>query len=389
MSMNKVRKQQLDIILQQQGLGALLFWRPDELVLTLGYLPHWGISFLLYPRDGEPVLFVPELEPEDILPAGVAVHTFPWGILDCPDPWEELYAGIRAVLEGRGLHRLPLSFVKSVGRSAPCRMAAEQAPLPPDLTERLSLLSTDGYRGSDLEGLYMVKTSEDIAALEVTHRVAALAVETFYRNLQPGRTEAGVAASVEATVQEATGCEGVYYARAWALVQSGINTAAAGRFNRTTGKALAPGEGVLLELSICVNGYWADITRVGQTSELPPAHKKIFDIVAKAQAVAIAAIKPGVSMETIDEQARRVIGEAGYGHLFAHGLGHPVGFRYHDPGPGLSPGSKQLLQPGMVLTVEPGIYGAEIGCGVRIEDNVLVTEDGYRILSDYCRNLTI
>ena len=87
-----------------------------------------------------------------------------------------------------------------------------------------------------------------------------------------------------------------------------------------------------------------------ETTELPPAHKKIFDIVAKAQAAAIAAMKPGVPMGIIDEQARSVIREAGYGHLFAHALGHPVGFRYHDPGPGLSPGSEGLLQPGMVLT---------------------------------------
>lgn len=381
--MNKVRKQQLDSILQQQGLGALLFWRPDELVLTLGYLPHWGVSFLLYPREGAPILFVPDLEPDDILPAGIAVHKFPWGVLDCPDPWEQLYAGIKTVLECRGLHRLPLSFSSNVGRSAPCRMAAEQAPLPSTLTDRLSLLSAGGHQEQDFEGLYAVKTSQDIAALEVTHRVAAAAVETFYRSLQPGKTEAAVAAAVETAAQEATGSEGISYARAWALVQSGINTAAAGRYNRSTGKALAIGEAVLLEVSICVNGYWADITRTGHTGELSPAHKNIFDLVAKAQAAAIAAIRPGVAMETIDEQARRIIREAGYGRHFAHCLGHPVGFRYHDPGPGLSPGSKELLRPGMVLTVEPGIYGRDIGCGVRLEDNVVVTEDGCRILSVY------
>ncbi|WP_162852674.1 M24 family metallopeptidase [Dinghuibacter silviterrae] len=387
--MNESRKQQLDGMLQQRGAGAFLFWRPDELVLTLGYLPHWGISFLLYPRDGEPVLFVPELEPEDILPAGIAVHTFPWGVLDGPDPWEELYAGIRGVLKVRGLHRLPLSFTKDIGRSAPCRMAGEQAPLPPGLCDRLSLLCLGGYIETDTESLYTVKTPQDIAALEVTHRVATLAVRTFYRNLQPGKTEAAVAAAVEAAVQEATGSEGVDYAKAWGLVQSGINTAAAGRFNRSTGKALAAGEGVLLELSICINGYWADITRVGQTGQLPPVHKKIVDIVAEAQAAAIESMRPGVAMEVIDERARRVIRAAGYGDHFAHGLGHHVGFRYHDPGPGLWPGSRALLRPGMILTVEPGIYGVDIACGARIEDNVLVTEDGYRILSDYYRDLTI
>ncbi|HEY4334742.1 MAG TPA: Xaa-Pro peptidase family protein [Puia sp.] len=387
--MNKERKRQLDTLLQQQELGAFLFWRPDELVLTLGYLPHWGVSFLLYSRDGDPVLFVPELEPEDILPTDCTVQKFPWGVLDCADPWEQLYTGIKAVLHDRSLDRLPLSFIKNIGGSAPCTMAAEQPPLPSDLTDRLSQLCPGGYKDAALQDLYKIKTAQDLAALEQTHRVAALAIHTFYKSLQPGNTEAAVAAAVESVVHASIGQGGVWYARAWALVQSGINAASAGRFNRSTGKQLMPNEAVLLEISVCVNGYWADITRVGQTTQLSAAHRNIFDLVARAQAAAIATIKPGLPMGLIDERARSIIKIAGYGQFFTHALGHHVGFRYHDPGPGLSPGSKELLQPGMVLTVEPGIYGAEIGCGVRIEDNVLVTDEGCRILSDYCRDLTL
>src|ERR1700743_2079851 len=115
--MNKERRQQLDLLLQRHDLGALLFWRPDELVLTLGYLPQWGLSFLLYTREGEPILFVPELEPEDILPTDCTIQKFPWGVLDGPNPWEELYTGINTALEARGLHRLPLSFIKNIGGS--------------------------------------------------------------------------------------------------------------------------------------------------------------------------------------------------------------------------------------------------------------------------------
>jgi Xaa-Pro aminopeptidase len=117
--------------------------------------------------------------------------------------------------------------------------------------------------------------------------------------------------------------------------------------------------------------------------------KRIFSTVLEAQQKAIAMMKPGVLMADVDAAARKHIEDAGYGKFFNHALGHHVGFRYHDFGPTLSPGSAAVLEEGMLLTVEPGIYGEEINCGVRIEDNVLITKNGNEILSVYGRSLTI
>ncbi|WP_431213407.1 hypothetical protein ACQ86N_00205 [Puia sp. P3] len=205
--MDSQRKEMVGELMRRNGLAALLFWRPDELVMMLGYMPLWGVSVLLYPADGEAVLFVPELEPEDILPKGVIVKRYPWGVPDGNDPWEVLYSAIKKELFKRGLADGAVSFTKSIGGSAPCRMSGEQPPLPGDLVQRLEGVCAGGWRETDGEllRLYDQKTPTDIAGLEKTHRVAARAVEVFYREVGGGHTEAMLAAMIEMAVQETNG----------------------------------------------------------------------------------------------------------------------------------------------------------------------------------------
>lgn len=389
--MNTLKRQMLQQIIEQHSLGAVILWRPDELILALGYMPQWGLSFLVYTRDDAPILFVPELEPEDILPANIEIRKFPWGNIYCPDPWKDLFGQIRNIIREKGLSNYSVSFIKNIGGTAPCRMSGEQPHLPSDLTEQLATVSDIGFTDvtGDLIKLYLYKNKEDLGCLALVHEVAAIAIQTFYDTLEVGSTEAAIAAAIEMKVQQMTGKNGVQYAKAWPLIQSGVNGVSGGRYNRTTGRILQSGELVMLEMSICVNGYWADVTRTGQTSEVSLLQKNIFDTVFAAQQLAISMMKPGVEMGEIDKAARSYITEAGFGHLYNHALGHHVGFRYHDPGLGLSPGSTSVLVEGMVLTVEPGIYGVEINCGVRIEDNVLITGEGHLVLSNYPRGLTI
>src|SRR5262249_35993941 len=112
---------------------------------------------------------------------------------------------------------------------------------------------------------------------------------------------------------------------------------------------------------------------------------KIYGVVLKAQQAAIAAIRPGMKCQDVDGIARKVIDQAGFGKNFGHGLGHGIGLDIHE-GPRLSPISTDELSPGMVVTVEPGIYLPGVG-GVRIEDDVLVTRDGYEVLTSVSREL--
>lgn len=387
--MDKERERRLQSLIAGNDLGALVFWRPDELVMLLGYMPHWGLSFLVV-TGGDAVLYVPAMEPDDILPSGIRTERYPWGDISCPDPWELLYGSIGAQLARQGADGKSLSFVRHIGGSAPCRMSGECPLLPADLPERLERIGAGGYVDvlPQLLALYAYKAPADRAALRVAHTVARRAVERFYELARPGITERELASAVEAAVQNVIGCEGIGFAKAWPMVQSGELAAAAGRYNRTTGRAIRPGEWVVLEMGVCVDGYWADITRTAVAGPATPRQNELHRVVEAAAQEALAHLKPGEAMSDVDKAAREHIGRAGYGHLFNHALGHHTGFRYHDPGAVLSPASTGILEEGMVLTVEPGIYGEEIGGGIRIEENVLITADGYELLSDFSRSLT-
>jgi len=383
--MNPQRKLIIDGILQINSISAAIFWRPEELVMMLGYYPLWGLSFLVYTNDGKPVLFVPQAEPDDILPAAIEIRKFPWGKLSNTNPWDVLFSEMKSLLKERQILNTNFSFISESSATSPCRMSAESPHLPGDLLSRLMQLNEHGYKNIDevLLQLLQYKTNDDIFCIKRAHKIAANAVSVFFQHAVPGISEAKLASTIEASVSTAVEEPGIFFARAWPMLQSGINASYGGVFNRTTARRLQQGELVMLEMAVCVNGYWVDITRTAKVGIISAKHQEMYEVVSKAQQLAIGQIAPGKSMTGIDSIARTCIKEAGYGEYFNHALGHQVGFRYHDPGPGLSPYSGGILKERMVLTVEPGIYGVGLGAGVRIEDNVLVTENGVEILSSY------
>ncbi len=137
---------------------------------------------------------------------------------------------------------------------------------------------------------------------------------------------------------------------------------------------------LLLDWGTKFGGYMSDLTRVLVTGKVPSKFRKIYDTVLAAQRTAIEAIRPGVSLKSVDQAARGVIEKAGFGKFFGHGLGHSFGLEIHE-NPMMNPISEGELSAGMVITVEPGIYLPGFG-GVRIEDDVLVTHNGGQVLSD-------
>jgi Xaa-Pro aminopeptidase len=132
--------------------------------------------------------------------------------------------------------------------------------------------------------------------------------------------------------------------------------------------------------------YQSDLTRVLAVHRIPPKLDQIHALVLAAQRKALAAIRPGVQAQAIDAEARSVIAAAGFGQFFGHGLGHGLGLEIHE-GPAIRQNSATVLQPGMVFTVEPGIYLPGWG-GVRLEDDVLVTPDGCEVLTHVPKDLT-
>ncbi len=145
------------------------------------------------------------------------------------------------------------------------------------------------------------------------------------------------------------------------------------------------GSAVLFDWGARVGRFCSDLTRVVFIGSIPPKLGEVYRIVLEAQLAGIAAVRPGRRMCDVDAAARKIIANAGYGDAFTHGLGHGLGLDVHEP-PSLSFRSKEELEPGMIVTVEPGIYLPGIG-GVRIEDDVLVAAKGCRVLTTLNKSL--
>jgi Xaa-Pro dipeptidase len=232
--------------------------------------------------------------------------------------------------------------------------------------------------------LYVRKTSDEIEKIAHANRIAFLGIQAFYEHAMAGKTEAEVACAVETAIQSQIGKGGIFYAKGWPYIMAGVNASWGGIYSRNSGKVLQEGELVMIEMAVCVNGYWCDITRtalIGQT--ITTQQENIFNAVETAQQLALEMIKPGVQARDVDKTVRDYFQHTGFGTYFNHALGHHVGFRYHDPGIGFHPNSHLVLEEGMVLTVEPGLYVQTLGVGVRIENNIAVTANGINVLSNY------
>jgi Xaa-Pro dipeptidase len=377
------RAQQVQSFLRQNNLHAWISWRPDELLMLAGHFPFWGASLLLNFADAEPILFVPQIEPRDHIPGGLRIEEYPWGDLKCADPYSVLVSLVGDELVKAKVTAEQVGMNPSAARTSLPIQAAEQIPIPENFAATLSSVSArpDAHCLAAFADLYLRKTPPEVQAIRRANRVANIGLQVFLENLQPGVTEAEVAAAVESVIYRQIGEDGIFYSRAWAMVQAGPNSADAGHFNRSTGRRLENGDLAVIELATCVNGYWSDLTRTAPVGSPKTEVAELLALASDAQQAAIGGIAPGVSAAHIDALARDKIAAHGLASFFTHHTGHHVGFRYHDPGFLIAPGVSAVLAPGMVITIEPGIYVPERGGGARIEDNVLVTESGHEVLS--------
>ena len=222
-----------------------------------------------------------------------------------------------------------------------------------------------------------LRRCKDATELTVLNRAIAVAQDSFQtvrRWIRVGQTEREVAARLEYEMGQ-RGASGPAFGTICAAGASASRPHAQARDYK-----IRQGQAVLIDWGATVGYYRSDLTRMLFIGRIPSRIARIYDIVLDAQQAAIDAIRPGERMCDIDRVARTVIAKAGYGKQFAHGLGHGLGLAVHEP-PSLSWRSTERLAAGMVVTVEPGIYLPGVG-GVRIEDDVLVTSDGCRVLSD-------
>ncbi len=226
-----------------------------------------------------------------------------------------------------------------------------------------------------IETLRGVKDGEELAAIQKAVAVADAAFKHILDFLRPGVTEREIALELEFFMRRA-GAESLAFP---SIVASGPNGALPHAV--PTDRRITNGDLVTLDFGCVVDGYCSDITRTVAIGEPDEKSRDLYQLVLRAQLAAIEAIRPGMEAREVDRIARDIIREAGYGEYFGHGLGHGLGMNVHEEIPRLSPRGEVVLQPGMVCSVEPGVYIPGWG-GIRIEDLVVVTETGCRILTE-------
>jgi Xaa-Pro aminopeptidase len=334
-------------LLEPLELDALYITRPENVRYLTGF-PHPEDAQVLITPEGAFLLTdprYPEAERESRIPAKVLKR----------EEREALFQDLRGRVGFEAEH-LPYAALERLRELSP----AEWVP-------------TKGV----VERLRLKKSPEEVARIRQAQALAERALERALALLRPGVEEREVALEIEFFLRK-EGAEGVAFPP---IVASGARGALphAG----ASEKRLEPGELITLDLGAKVAGYHSDMTRTVALGKPSPEMRRVYEAVQEALEVALQGLKPGRTGKEVDALAREALGRHGLDRYFVHSLGHGVGLAVHE-GPGLSPYTEEVLEPGMVVTVEPGVYLPGVG-GVRIEELVLITEDGIELLSRFPR----
>ena len=286
--------------------------------------------------------------------------------LEVRPPGDTMLPALTGVIERGKIKRLGIE-----GKSATVSFQQALAKKLPNH----ALIVTEGL----VEQLRAVKDKDEIEATRLACQQARRAFEAVRAMLTPEMTELDVAAELEYRARR-FGAKSLSFAPIVA-----VGPRAALPHATPTKRRLSESDFVLIDWGANSGLYLSDLTRVVVTGKISPKLRKIYQIVLRAQLAAIDAIRPGIKCEEVDRIARSVITRAGYGKEFGHGLGHGTGLDIHEA-PRFAVGQTTELQPGMIVTVEPGIYLSGWG-GVRIEDDVLVTRTGHEVLTDVPKEL--
>jgi Xaa-Pro aminopeptidase len=346
--------------MERLGIGGLLVGPSADLRYLVGYdaLPLERLTLLVLPVAGEPVLVVPELERPRAEDSGAGNVAEIRSFSENDDP----FVGVRAALPAGGERlavgdRMWATFVLALQESFPSAAFARASSVTAPLRMRKDT--------SEMDALRRAGAGADRVASSLAGEKAA------------GRTELEVSRWISDALI-AQGHERVNFA----IVASGPN--AASPHHRPNDRVLKAGDSLVCDFGGTVDGYCSDITRTFTVADPTKEFLQAYAVLAKAQDAAVNAVRPGATAESVDAAARDVITDAGFGNRFMHRTGHGIGLEEHEE-PYIISGNAMSLEPGMAFSVEPGIY-VRGRFGMRIEDIVVVTDDGVERLNNAPRN---
>ena len=286
----------------------------------------------------------------------------------------------RIRLEGRMMPELAKRLRGRVGYDDARTSVRSLGKLKEATGSEVELVAVEALTG----GLRRRKDAEEVRRIAAAAALADQVYEWLCEEGLTGRSEREVQLAAEGHMRELGAQDPAFPA----IVAAGENAALP--HHEASAREIGPNELVIIDMGAIVDGYCSDCTRTFATGEVPEEAAAVYELVRSSQAAALGAVGPGVSGKDADAVSREPIAAAGYSDHYGHGLGHGVGIEVHEP-PRLSrryEGEPDVLEPGDVVTVEPGVY-LPGRFGVRIEDLVTITEDGIRNLSSVGKELRI
>lgn len=339
--------------LQHEQADAAWITTPLNVFYFTGYRsePHERLFALLITANGDQTLYCPKMEVEEVKNSPFEGKII--GYLDTENPFE---------ID-------PLSFNKLLIESEHLTLKRQR-----ELTQNFGVQHY-GDIDQTIKELRNIKNESEIENIREAAKLADKCIEIGTEFLKVGVTEREVVNHIENEIKKF----GVSEMSFDTMVLFGDHAASP---HGTPGeRKLVKDEYVLFDLGVIYNHYCSDMTRTVKFGTPSEEAQTIYNIVLEAETNAIEAIRAGVPLQDIDKIARDIISDAGYGDYFPHRLGHGLGLEEHEY-QDVSSTNSNLLEAGMVITIEPGIYVPNVA-GVRIEDDILVTENGYEILTHY------
>lgn len=366
--MHSKRFDRLFDALRTHGLDAIALNPGSSLTYLTGLEFHLmeRPTVLLAAPGQTPALVVPELEMNKVRSAPVALQAFAYG--DNPAGWPAVFQQAASALRLEG---------KKIGVE-PERMRVLELRYLEKAIPQAAFPSAEAV----LNELRMHKDALEVTNMRKAVQIAQQALQATIPMIKPGVTERQIAAELLINLLRCGSDSTLPFSP---IVSGGPHSA--DPHASPSDRPLQTGDMLVIDWGAAYQGYISDLTRTFAIGEVDPECRRIYELVKLANEAGRATARPGITAGAVDQQAREVITDGGYGQYFTHRVGHGIGMEAHEP-PYMFGENTLILRPGMAFTVEPGIYLSERN-GVRIEDNVVITENGAETLSDFPRELTI
>ena len=363
-------------LMTERGLDGLVVRAPDNVLYLTNFWGMKGYDACVFPREGEPTLICLEASEEDAARAAWTDDVRLFKGYDEADPRPPI-ARVLEVARFAAAEYGAIGLELSLGTQAADRMVGEPTTFTRDWFTAFGDVEDATPLLAEARAL---KTEQEIERMRLANDIAAAAMEHCKLIIEPGMSEAQIAAEWHGFVHgEGTGWEGkVELALGFSLVWSGpgIKT-----FTATTSRPVVEGEPTLFEIWVCADGYWCDHTKNLVVGELTPDYRELESGLMAVYEDAITFCRPDASFAELDRRIRTGIAKLGFPGQPSHPICHGVGARAHEPPYAHQAGGGEICE-GMVLAIEPGCY-IEGGGGLRLEDNFLITAEGAEKLSRF------